>query len=55
MIIIFKTLSSNISINSSDQEEQSELALELMNDWNMIVLSLPCIVFHECADFTVLL
>ena len=22
-----------------------------MTDWNMILLSLSCIVFHECADF----
>ena len=38
-------------INSSDQEEWLELASELMNAWNMILLSLPSIFFHKCADF----
>ena len=32
LIIIFKTLSSNISINFLNREEKQELASELMND-----------------------
>ena len=33
---------------------QIDRTIFLINDWNLIILCLPCIIFHKYADFSCL-